>query len=108
MGLQSRTRDIIDTAVEKRTDFHRGNVSGKWYLHNETQTKWGWLDNEWANVLNSDILDKGAFVLFSYNTPMAWWNGESWRIPNEHYSQTTTQHQHAFRVAIRRSYPNQA
>lgn len=108
MGIQRRTRDIIDTAVENLSDFHRGNVRGEHVKKGHSQSKWGWLDNNWANKLNTDILNNEVFVLFSFQTPMAWYNGESWTFPDEHYSKTTTQHQHAFRVAIHRYYPNQA
>lgn len=103
MGLQRRTKDIIDTAVENLTDFTRGNVKGEHVQKGHSQSSWDRLPSFWVNVLNSDIADKDVYVLFSYQTPMAWFNGDSWVFPPESYTQSTTGHQHAFRVAIART-----
>lgn len=102
MGLQQRTRDIIDNSVQNRTEFHRGNVSGKWSKKGE-HLYMGWLPLFWRNILKKDIQDNDVYVLYSYQTPMAWYNGDIWVIPDEKYSVSTTTHQGAFRTAIHRS-----
>lgn len=102
MGLQKRTRDIIDNSVEKRTEFHRGNVSGKWFRGGQTPLK-GRMSFETYNKFISDIGDEEVYCLFSYHTVMAWYVNGKWYMPDEKYSSSTTTHQGAFRYAIHMS-----
>lgn len=99
MGLQQRTRDIIDKSVDRRTEFHRGNIQGKWYIDGQTPRK-GWMSYETYEKFISDIGDDPVYCLISYHTVMAWYVRGEWYMPDKKYSVSTTSHQHAFRMAI--------
>jgi hypothetical protein len=40
------------------------------------------------------------YVIYSYYTPIAWHAGNVWRVPDDKYSVTTTQHQNQVKTAI--------
>lgn len=41
-----------------------------------------------------------VYVVFSYDTPIAWWgDGIGWKVPDVRYSVTTSRHQSAVRLA---------
>lgn len=54
--------------------------------------------------LRGDLADEAAnarYVVYSYDTPIAWQNRDrTWTVPDVRYSRTTTAHQHAIRVAL--------
>lgn len=110
MGLQSTTRQVVETNISRKQNFKRGNVSGKWVNRNYfSGTSIGKLPSEFAKVLAEHNKGTDLFVLYSYQTPMAWFrlddsdsNGDNkWYYVEQHYSMSTTQHQHAFRYALK-------
>lgn len=39
-------------------------------------------------------VDKSGYVVYSYDTPIAWLTGNTWHVPQVHYSATSNKHQH--------------
>lgn len=105
MGLQQKTRQIIETSVDRKQNFDRGNVSGKWVNKDRYRSgSVGMLPSEFAKVLNEHSMLGDLFVIYSYSTPMAWYllneGASKWYYPNTRYSVSTTQHQGAIRYAL--------
>lgn len=48
-------------------------------------------------------LDDAIYVVYSYNTPIAWFSGGTWYYPEVKYSRTTTHHQSQTRWGIQES-----
>ena len=44
---------------------------------------------------------RNLYVVRSYRTPIAWWDGTEWTIPDVRYSVTTSKHQSLVRRAAR-------
>jgi len=40
------------------------------------------------------------YIVYSYNTPLAWWSEGQWYYASVAYSPTTSKHQHHVRVAL--------
>lgn len=114
MGMQQKTRQIVETSISRKENFERGNVWGKWFkpnhFHNVGQI--GWMNQEFADMLSKHSKDTNLFVLYSYYTPMAWFRlsdldskgNNKWYFPDGNhasYSPSTGQHQYAFRYALR-------
>ena len=107
MPIQRTTIGIINAAVSKKEAFKRGNVSGKWVdryyfgsAHSSTLGKMSMPFSEYLSAYSE--MDK-LYVLFSYQTPMAWFNPTTgkWYYVDTHYSQSTTNHQHNYRMALK-------
>lgn len=111
MALQRTTKAAVERAVSRKENFKRGNVSGKWEDKNyfRSRSGMGMLDKLYADVLEEHSKTAELFVLYSYQTPMAWYslndtdsNGTGkWYYVDEKYSVSTTQHQNAFRYALK-------
>lgn len=100
MGLQIKTRSIIDSAVTTCEPFNRGNIIG--VRGNAGASGSGRLPEPFGELfmrhMNADLI---KFVIYSYATPIAWRLADGdWIIPPVHYSQSTTIHQSAVRSAI--------
>lgn len=111
MALQSKTRQIIETSIDRKQNFDRGNVSGKWvyrgyYRSDSTIAE---LPREFVKLLNKHSLGSDLFVVYSYRTPIAWFslsesdsNGNNkWYYVDHKYSSSTTGHQSAVRYALK-------
>lgn len=110
MALQSRTRQIVETSVDRKEKFNRGNVSGKWVSRNYfSGAQIGQLPSGFAKVLAEHNKGTDLFVVYSYQTPIAWFslsnadsNGTNkWYYVDHKYSLSTTQHQSAVRYALK-------
>lgn len=103
MALQRTTKSVIENAVNNRKDFKRGNVSGKYHDSRYFTGSVGMLDSAYGKVLREHNHNSGVFVLYSYQTPMAWYVVEErkWYYVDHKYSPSTTQHQHAIRDALK-------
>lgn len=111
MALQQNTKAVIERGVSRKENFERGNVSGKWVDKNYfySRSRMGMLDKRYADVLEEHSITAELFVLYSYATPMAWYslndldsNGTGkWYYVEDKYSVSTTQHQNAFRYALK-------
>lgn len=101
MALRGQTLEVIRTAVQDLKSFRVGNVSGSTELSGT-----GVLPETWVKAIKAANRRKQIkFVLYSYETPMAWLIGDEeslrWVQPDVHYSVSTTNHQLAFAAAIR-------
>lgn len=97
MGTKIETRKILSNAMMSRKPFKRGNISGAFIT--DTHSEFGQLPWSDASFLRHDIVTQnGCYVVFSYKTPIAWYNGTMWTIPDVTYSVSTTHHQHLVRV----------
>lgn len=109
MAIQRKTREIIESMVSRKQNFNRGNVSGKWVDRNYFGHQVAMLPQEFVKVLREHNKNTDLFVLYSYDTPMAWFRlGDSdsqgnnkWYYVDHKYSVSTTQHQHAYRMALK-------
>lgn len=109
MGLQRNTRQIIEMSIDRKQNFKRGNVSGKWEDKNAFRsTTIGMLPHDYAKVLVEHSKKGDLFVLYSYQTPMAWYRlddsdadgNNKWYYVDQKYSSSTTSHQSAVRYAL--------
>lgn len=110
MALQRTTKDAVERGVSRKENFNRGNVWGKWQDKNyfRYRSTMGMLSRKFADVLEAHSKDAELFVLYSYQTPMAWYslddldsNGTGkWYYVDDKYSTSTTQHQSAFRSSL--------
>jgi hypothetical protein len=86
-----RNRDQVTRLIGQRTEFRAG--------HLRTSKGWdgtlGRLDSQYVNL----GLRSATYVVWSYGTPIAWLIGDSWVIPQESYSQSTSRHQQIVRRA---------
>src|SRR5690625_697921 len=79
--------------IERREEFetHTGSLWGAYAGGLRT----GYLPAEWRERLREaqDRAGDGLYVVYSYSTPIAWWDGEQWTQPDVKYSATTSRHQ---------------
>lgn len=80
-------------ANRDRFDTNNETVRGDW----EWYPSYGKLPQEWRVQLASELsgLDEAMYVVYSYSTPIAWWNPSTtqWTVPDTKYSVTTSRHQ---------------
>lgn len=92
----------LRAALDAREDFRVGrkNFTGRKVHPFYGPTTVGALPEPYKAELFYARVD---FVVFSYATPIAWHDSVTglWRSPSVRYSLTTTEHQGAFRVAMR-------
>jgi hypothetical protein len=62
---------------------------------------WGWLPKEWQDTFYDDDPD---YVVYSYETAIAWHGNRGWIVPDVKYSLTTTRHQSLVRSALHGEY----
>lgn len=91
-------RDARTEIIEQRNFVsHTGNFSGFWGGKGEV----GRLPEPWREQFY--CRSRGDYVVYSYNTPIAWWTPETgWVIPDVKYSPTTSRHQSIVRLAVAR------
>jgi hypothetical protein len=100
MGTKNR-RKIIEH-VASLDNFVAGNVRGGWYPTGEglRGTGLGQLAPEHVKALTS--IKGPVYVVWSYQTPIAWRPaGGSWVDPGDRYSVTTPHHQSLTRQGMR-------
>lgn len=91
--MQKVTTRSASGVIERREPFTtsgalRGLWRGKgWYLGT------GHLPQEWVDKLRAVNVD--VYVVYSYDTPIAWYDilSHDWTIPGVNYSPTTSKHQ---------------
>lgn len=105
MATQYGTRRFIAQAMNKRDPFRKGNISAEWTIY----PNHGQLPKEWATKLDESIQEtqpSKTYIVFSYQTPIAWLeNNQTWTIPDVSYSTTTKHHQHVIMVATQPNSP---
>jgi hypothetical protein len=91
MALKGAGKQAISKAMREMANFRHGNLSGRWC---DKLPETGQLPEAHRDMLNEDIENEGSqYVIFSYNTPIAWKTNGWWYIPDIKYSTTTTNHQ---------------
>lgn len=95
------TLKAIQEGVDKAIPFKCGNVSGR-VIRGTIDIGWGRLPEENKQLIRDVLGINKAFVIYSWQTPIAVHNLETdeWVIPDVRYSNSTTGHQHAVRVAV--------
>lgn len=87
---------LKDILVGTPEDFNSLSDSLKGYA--DTSPMWGKLPEEWITRMRND---KVTYVIYSYNTPIAWKNAKGeWVVPNVRYSVTTSKHQGKVQTAL--------
>lgn len=107
MALRGKAKRAIQDGVDNHREFTVGNVKGR--ILDRTQLTTGQLEWPLVEALRTDMdrVSGQAYVVFSYDTPIAW-NYDvdgvteefTWVVPDVKYSVTTTNHQNVVRVAI--------
>ena len=97
------TRSVVAESLPRRVRFEaprsRPTLEGRWFangghaLMGELPPKW------WPLLVNAP---GEVYVVYSYDTPIAWWDPVAWRwtVPEHVYSHTTTIHQNMVLDAI--------
>ncbi len=101
MGLRWTTQRTIHQLVKERKPFLLGNIRAEVVNQDELPRSFGRLSINNINQLKSDISHHIAtYVVYSYNTPIAWTTETSWFMSGEKYSKTTNHHQSVIAAAI--------
>lgn len=98
MGLQRKTRDRIEDLVHKRAIFKIVNIAGSKYPEAHG---YGQLPFVHVNRMKEA---NPTYVVYSYETPIAWLNTTGWVVPHILYSVTTSHHQSLMRVIVMRDH----
>lgn len=88
--------------IEDMAEFSnaQGSFSGRFHNYNDATLGKLSYDNREALRLAGDV----RYIVYSYATPIAWALGDNtWVIPGDKYSVTTSKHQGIMRYAISRS-----
>ena len=91
MTVKRVTNNAAAPLIGKREPFtnHSGSFRGERAPY--VDTAWSRLPSEWADIARET--DGVDYVVFSYNTPIAWHHANGWTIPEAKYSVTTSKHQ---------------
>ena len=101
--MKITNRDAI-TWIATRQDFQTGNRTlwGAW-LPNYYLPIYSRLPGEDADALRATFENagpRGVYVVFSYATPIGWFDGETWYVSPTKYSVTTSRHQGILRQGV--------
>lgn len=81
--------------ISKRISFR--NSTGSLYARTTSDVldgyMTGYLPHNESERLRNAVAERPTYVVYSYNTPIAWTEGDSWHIPDVYYSATTSRHQ---------------
>jgi hypothetical protein len=97
------TNKTAHIAIKDRKEFRNSQGSFTGILTNDRSIGTGELPCDWRNELSKAItLSSGpVFVVYSYQTPIAWYANGEWTIPDVSYSQTTARQQSMVKFATR-------
>ena len=97
---QLNQRDAIHY-IATRQEFKASALTGKY--ENYTPSG-GRLDSgEFSRLVVDFNREGGAYVVYSYGTPIAWHTAQGWYIVEQKFSVTTSKHQNYIRRAIAES-----
>lgn len=100
MGLSGMTQRTIRIRLEKREEFQLDNIRAIWLKKGDPLVT-GRLPQNYVEYLTTgQNMPDSIYVVYSYNTPIAWLIGEEWVVPAQTYTHTTTQHQNVIKSAI--------
>lgn len=102
MALGIKSRQAIQDGVDAQKEFDIGNVKGIRVYGDGSAVSPGRLLDEHLEMFKAQLARNNVrYVLYSYNTPIAWvlYSGD-WIVPDVKYSVTTSMHQGVVKVAI--------
>lgn len=97
--LSTRSQSIYDYIARRESFKTYGSLRGERTSYADSM---GYLPSEYVAKLQNDET-KGylSYIVYSYNTPIAWHSlKDGWHIPDTSYSVTTSKHQNRVRVAM--------
>jgi hypothetical protein len=109
--MSNRTTEKSFAAHAVRRDSFQASSTHAVWIGPGGRSEAGRLPAEWVEALNAATEQRGAYVVFSYSTPIAWYvhpydapEGDErfggWTIPDVTYSPTTTRAQNRLRDAL--------
>ena len=90
------------SAIVLHDDFNASNLHGRLITDNTLLQDIGQLDILTVASIKFDLEVDDCYVIWSYDTPIAWWaaiNGR-WRVPAYRYSSATSRHQQLVRNTL--------
>lgn len=109
MPIGPRSQNDIIRGISRKQNFDIANMSGHWFDSNELNGKpVGMLPKTFHESLVLHNKDSDLFVVFSYDTPIAWYalndsisdGTDQWYYPKTYYSNATSIHQNITRTAM--------
>ena len=103
MKYKVTNREAVGKIARREVFYNApGSFTGKDIGVHPTGYRFGWLP-KWADHELSKVGQ--AFVVFSYATPIGWFDYQrgTWVVPRVRYSSTTSRHQYLLRQGIRDS-----
>lgn len=97
--MRKANRNTAPELISAREEFEASALSARW----DVFPSLGYLPDEYAVKILTDRDGAGArglYVVYSYSTPIAWFDGETWTIPPIKYSPTTSRHQNIVRYGV--------
>lgn len=94
-------------AICDQKDFTtRSDPGGLWGRADYCVSYFGQLPEPYRSELEEDALNGLiTYVVYSYQTPIAWVSDDMWTVPRVRYSNSTAKHQGIVRAAITGAYP---
>lgn len=100
-GKERTSRETWDQVISARIEFNAGAMSAREFIPAESRRlDFGQLPAEYAEEIKSGHV---VYIVFSYRTPIMWFDSETgkWRFPRVTYSRTTSQHQSTAEYTIK-------
>lgn len=94
MAFAQKNRIRVGKAIANRETFRHASMHAEWVTEGR-EPNWGHLSYhpETITEIRNLVKDRDLYVVYSYNTPIAYaWDKEV-HVPNHRYSVTTSHHQ---------------
>lgn len=91
MAFSQANRIKVAKLIKERKDFNHASMSGRWV--NEWNSDWGRLSYETKQKMKDLLKDRDLYIVYSYQTPIAYAYDQELHIPDNHFSNTTSHHQ---------------
>lgn len=95
IGMSNRVK-IADN-INNRARFAIASMSGKW-VSDADHVTWGELPAETKTEMIELLKTRNLYLVYSYETPIAYAWGDDVIVPDTHYSKTTSDHQKIARL----------
>lgn len=85
----------VPRMIANRTPFQTyGALKGTEYRRGAGSLPYGCqLPEPWRGRFEADTRNREVYVVWSYDTPIAWYTEAGWVVPDAKYSMTTSHHQ---------------
>lgn len=90
------TLRTVASVIAARKEFKGSNMHGKnvaRYCYTKNTDPHSQLPVEYQQQLMADNTKGDTYIVYSYQTPIAWCANGRWTVPNVKYSQSTTRQQ---------------